>query len=120
MTNTPLSGWTKSSARLCKHAQNIPSSSMPPLILRYRFQAASQKFGKPNAHSKSAGSQDLKERVEQYEKSKREVQQPRQTSVAQHTSSKSSIDNRVEKAAQQLQAAATELADALQASGARA
>ncbi len=93
---------------------------VPPLIFRCRFQAASQKFGKPSASSRGAGLQDLKVRVEQYEKSKVEVQQPRQVSAAQHISSKSNFDNRVEKAAQQLQAVTAELADALESSGARA
>ena len=81
-----------------------------------RFQAASQKLGRAMAGSKGAGSRELKERVEQYETSKVEVQPPRQV----RSSSSSSSDDRVEKAAQQLQEATTELADLLQANGARA
>jgi hypothetical protein len=93
---------------------------MLPLMLQCRFQAASQKFGKQTARSNGAGSRELKERVERYENSKLELQQPRHTTAAQQTSSRGSIDNRVEKAAQQLQAATAELAEALEASGARA
>ncbi len=90
------------------------------LMLQCRFQAASQKFGKQTARSKGAGSKELKERVERYENSKLELQQPRHTTAAKQTSNRGSIDNRVEKAAQQLQAATAELAEALETSGARA
>ena len=74
------------------------------------------------AGSKGAGSRELKERVEQYETSKVEVQPPRQvrSSSGGGGGSSSSSDDRVEKAAQQLQEATTELADLLQANGARA
>ena len=75
------------------------------------------------AGSKGAGSRELKERVEQYETSKVEVQPPRQvrsSSGGGGGGSSSSSDDRVEKAAQQLQEATTELADLLQANGARA
>ena len=90
------------------------------LTPRGRFQAASQKFGKPILLSKGDGSRELKQRVEQYERSKAELQQPRQVSAGQHTSSGSVIDNRVEKAAEQLHRATAELAEALGASGKRA
>ena len=85
-----------------------------------RFQAASQKFGKPILLSKGDGSRELKQRVEQYERSKAELQQPRQVSAGQQANSGSVIDNRVEKAAEQLQRATAELDDALGASGKRA
>lgn len=87
---------------------------------RCRFQAASQKLGRPVARSQGVGSTELKERVEQYEKSKVEVQQLRPSGTAQQTSTRSGMNTRVESAAQQLQAATAELAEALEASGARA
>jgi len=82
-------------------------------------------MGKAKAGSKVAGSRELKERVEQYESSKVEVQRPRQVSAAPRNSSgggggSSSSNDRVEKAIQQLQGATAELAELLQANGARA
>ena len=81
-------------------------------------------MGKAKAGSRVAGSRELKERVEQYESSKVEVQRPRQVSAAPRSSSSSggggSSNDRVEKAIQQLQGATAELAELLQANGARA
>jgi hypothetical protein len=98
----------------------MPLSFVLLLIPRGRFQAASQKFGRPIAFSKGDSSRELKQRVEQYERSKVELQQPRQVSAWQNVSSGSSIDNRVEKAVEQLQRTTAELAEALGASGKRA
>jgi hypothetical protein len=58
--------------------------------------------------------------VERHERSKVEVQPPRKVPTAPQASSRTAIDGRVEKAALQLQAATSELAEALQASGMRA
>ena len=80
-------------------------------------------MGKAKAGSRVAGSRELKERVEQYESSKVEVQRPRQVSAAPRSSGGgggSSSNDRVEKAIQQLQGATAELAELLQANGARA
>ena len=85
-----------------------------------RFQAASHKFKATDTLSKGAGSRELKGRVEQYERSKVELQRLREVPVALPASSKTSIDVRVENAVMQLRGATAELTEALKASGARA
>lgn len=87
---------------------------------RCRFQAASHSFRRDGALLTGSGSRELKARVEQYERSKVEVQKPREAPAALQGSSRSNVDGRVENAALQLQGATAELAEALKASGARA